>query len=145
MRALPDINIWLALSRSGHVHHEPVHAWLSAMTEAGVVLFCRATQQGYVRLLTTEVVMRAYGGKALTNQQAWDLQHAWYRDDRVGQASEPAGIEARWKEFGAIRSASPKLWMDAYLAAFAMAGGFRLVTTDKAFKQFKGLDPLVIG
>jgi predicted nucleic acid-binding protein len=35
--------------------------------------------------------------------------------------------------------ASPKLWMDAYLGAFAMAGGYHLVTTDKAVKQFKGL------
>jgi predicted nucleic acid-binding protein len=30
--------------------------------------------------------------------------------------------------------------MDAYLAAFAVAGTYQLVTTDKAFKQFKGLD-----
>jgi predicted nucleic acid-binding protein len=34
--------------------------------------------------------------------------------------------------------------MDAYLAAFAMAGGYQLVTADKAFKQFKGLDPRVL-
>jgi predicted nucleic acid-binding protein len=29
--------------------------------------------------------------------------------------------------------------MDAWLAAFAMSCGFEMVTTDKAFKQFKGL------
>ena len=40
--------------------------------------------------------------------------------------------------------ASPKLWMDAYLAAFTVAGGYQLVTTDKGFKQFKGLDILVL-
>jgi uncharacterized protein len=34
--------------------------------------------------------------------------------------------------------------MDAYLAAFAIAGGHQLVTTDKAFKQFQGLDLLVL-
>jgi predicted nucleic acid-binding protein len=28
--------------------------------------------------------------------------------------------------------------MDAYLAAFAVADGYRLVTTDQAFKQFRG-------
>jgi hypothetical protein len=34
--------------------------------------------------------------------------------------------------------------MDAYLAAFAMSGQQQLVTTDKGFKQFKGLDLLVL-
>jgi len=34
--------------------------------------------------------------------------------------------------------------MDAYLAAFALSGAHQLVTTDRAFKQFKGLDLLVL-
>jgi predicted nucleic acid-binding protein len=34
--------------------------------------------------------------------------------------------------------------MDAYLAAFAIALGSQLVTTDKAFTQFAGLDVEVI-
>jgi predicted nucleic acid-binding protein len=34
--------------------------------------------------------------------------------------------------------------MDAYLAAFAMAGEYPLVTTDAAFKQFKDLDLIVL-
>jgi predicted nucleic acid-binding protein len=29
--------------------------------------------------------------------------------------------------------------MDAYLAAFALTGRHQVVTTDKAFRQFKGL------
>jgi hypothetical protein len=36
--------------------------------------------------------------------------------------------------------ASPKLWMDSYLAAFAVAGGYRMVTIDGAYGQFRGLD-----
>jgi predicted nucleic acid-binding protein len=35
--------------------------------------------------------------------------------------------------------------MDAYLAAFAFAGGYRMVTTDAAFKQFRGLDLELLG
>ena len=31
-----------------------------------------------------------------------------------------------------------------YLAAFAIAGGAQLMTTDKAFKQFTGLDVRII-
>jgi predicted nucleic acid-binding protein len=34
--------------------------------------------------------------------------------------------------------------MDAYLAAFALAGGLQLVTTDIAFGQFKGLKSIVL-
>jgi predicted nucleic acid-binding protein len=34
--------------------------------------------------------------------------------------------------------------MDAYLAAFALAGGYQFLTTDKAFKQFKRLDVIVL-
>ena len=40
-------------------------------------------------------------------------------------------------------AASPKLWMDAYLAAFAIESGQQLVTTDTGFRQFKGLDATV--
>jgi predicted nucleic acid-binding protein len=34
--------------------------------------------------------------------------------------------------------------MDAYLAAFAIAGGHQLITIDTAFRQFDGLDLLVL-
>ncbi len=34
---------------------------------------------------------------------------------------------------------SPNVWNDAYLAAFAMAGGYELVSFDKGFAQFSGL------
>jgi predicted nucleic acid-binding protein len=40
---------------------------------------------------------------------------------------------------------SRKLWMDAYLAAFALAGGYQMVTTDTAFRQFHGLDLMLLG
>jgi predicted nucleic acid-binding protein len=34
--------------------------------------------------------------------------------------------------------------MDAYLAAYAAAGKGKLVTTDKAFTQFKGLEVILL-
>ena len=41
-----------------------------------------------------------------------------------------------------LGTASPKVWMDAYLAAFAIAGRLRLVTLDRDFKSYvsHGLD-----
>ena len=35
---------------------------------------------------------------------------------------------------------TPKLVGDAYLAAFAIAGGRKMVTADGGFRQFRGLD-----
>ncbi len=61
------------------------------------------------------------------------------------RAEEPAGLEVRWKQFALRVTASPKIWMDAYLAGFARAGGFRMVTTDAAFEQFTGLDLELLG
>ena len=57
---------------------------------------------------------------------------------------EPRGLETQWKKLAGGPWPSPKLWMDAYLAAFAMAGGYQIVTTDKAFKQFKLLDLVLL-
>jgi len=34
--------------------------------------------------------------------------------------------------------------MDAYLAAFAVSGGYRLVTNDSAYHQFAGLNLMVL-
>lgn len=143
---LCDVNIWLALALSGHVHHAAAREWLDTIDEPASVLFCRSTQQALLRLLTNASVLAAYGNAPLTNTAAWDVYEAFTGDDRVElRIDEPAGLEARWKSLARRDAASPKLWMDAYLAAFALAEGSRLVTTDRAFRQFDGLDPLVLG
>ena len=65
-------------------------------------------------------------------------------DSRIDYVDEPVGIEVIWKKLALRNTASPKVWMDAYLAAFAIAGNFQFVTTDNDFKQFKGLNVLVL-
>jgi toxin-antitoxin system PIN domain toxin len=143
---LCDSNIWLALALSGHLHHPVVRDWLETIGEPASVLFCRATQQAFLRLLTNTAVLAPYGNPPLTNQQAWQAYEALLADDRiVFRAQEPAGLELRWKELAVRDTASPKLWMDAYLAAFALTAGYRMVTTDAAFRQFGGLDLVLLG
>lgn len=88
--------------------------------------------------------MSVYGNAPLRNRNAWTVYEAFVADDRIQLQPEPPGLNAIWKKLAARRTSSPKLWMDAYLAAFAMASGAQLVTTDKAFSQFPGLDVLVI-
>ena len=141
--ALVDSNVWLALALSKHRLHPVARAWLGKQRPRAIV-FCRATQQSFLRLLTTSAVFVPYGIPPLGNKAAWSVYEDFRADERIAWAAEPRGVEAHWKKFTQGSTASPKLWMDAYLAAFALAGGNSLVTTDKGFKQFKGLDLLVL-
>lgn len=50
------------------------------------------------------------------------------------------------RSFTMASTFSPKVWKDAYLAAFALAGGYGLVSFDKAFAAYNNLaciDPSV--
>ena len=138
---LCDSNIWLALALSGHVHHGVARNWFEGVEAASSVFFCRATQQTFLRLLTNAAVLGPYGNPPLTNVHAWEAYDALLADDRIAfRTEEPTGVEAQWKRFAPRNTASPKLWMDAYLAAYALTCGYRMVTTDAAFKQFGGID-----
>lgn len=137
---LCDTNVWLALALSGHVHHAVAREWLDSIEEPDTIHFCRATQQSFVRLLTNRTVLGAYGRPPLTNEEAWAAYAALLGDDRIVLADyEPEGIEAQWKAFAVRGSAAPKVWMDAYLAAFALTSGFELVTLDADFTQYAGV------
>jgi len=140
---LPDINVWVALSMPAHTYHATVVQWMERHPSPSLH-FCRYTQQGLLRLSTTSAVTALFGQAPLTNRGALRRLDAWLEDPRIHFAQEPDHLFSQWSAFADVNTASPKLWMDAYLAAFAMAGGFRLVTTDKGFKQFKGLNALVL-
>ncbi len=143
---LCDVNVWLGLTLSEHPHGAAARRWFDQVTVSGSVLFCRATQQAYLRLLTKSAVLAPYGNPALTNREAWASYEALLADERVMfQADEPPGLDTHWRELAVRDTVSPKLWMDAYLAAFSIAGGHRMVTTDTAFGQFPGLDLVVLG
>ena len=80
----------------------------------------------------------------MTNTHAWSANHALVSDERISFVEEPAGIEVHWERLASRHSVSPKLSMDAYLAAFAIAGGYRFVTTDRGFTQHQGLDLVLL-
>ena len=114
---LPDTNLWLALSLSKHTHQAAARAWLDNESEPDSVCFCRSTQQSFLRLLTTAGVMSVYGNAPLSNTEAWAAYESFIADDRIIFQSEPPGLSAMWKKLAVRRTSSPKLWMDAYLAA----------------------------
>ena len=141
---LPDLNVWLALSIRGHVHHQPAADWLNSVKRSAILSFTRPTQSGLLRLLTTEQVISAYQAKISSNDQAWRIVQDWLDLDYVEMAVEAHGIDGLFKQFGSHAKPSPKLWMDAYLAAFAVRGGHQLVTFDAGFSQLKGLQPVLL-
>lgn len=134
-----DANVWLALLWSRHIHSEKARVWLEEVVEQEI-LFCRFTQIAVLRLLTTEKLM---GKDTRTMAEAWDLWDRIESDDRVGFVSEPADLEKEFRGRSRLSSASPKVWADSYLLAFAAVAGLRLVTFDKSLKAQR-VDVLIL-
>ncbi len=137
---LPDINVWLALSFESHVCHKSAKAWIDSVGNDEIA-FCRQTQQGYLRLASNP---KALGKDAVTMEKAWNLYERILSDPRITLLPEPVDIESKWKRLTARRSRSPKLWNDAWIGAFAIVEQARLITFDKAFRQFEGLNYLIL-
>ena len=127
----PDINVWVALTYEGHVHHLVAHDWLADAGDDVRLLFCRFTQLGLLRLLTAEVVM---GDEVMNQRDAWGAYDRWLEDDRVELLDEPSGLERRFRSMTRLRHPAPKNWADSYLAAFAGVAQLTLVTFDRAMR-----------
>ena len=140
---LVDSNIWFALHIPAHQFHKPSQEWLDTVGRESA-LFCRFTQQAFLRLLTMKSPMELHNATPLGNKAAWAVYEGVREDHRTGWADEPRGLEPVWKRFSSDPRPSPNFWMDPYRAAFAVAGGYKLVTADKGFKQFKNLDLVLI-
>jgi toxin-antitoxin system PIN domain toxin len=133
--SLPDVNIWIALAAEGHVHHVPARDWFTGQPEASVA-FCRITQMGLLRLLTNSNVM---GRAPRTIVQAWETFAQLGADRRSVFATEPDRVESAWRQLMTQAGVGPSSWTDAYLAAFAEAQSYSLVSFDTGFKRWPAL------
>jgi hypothetical protein len=124
--SFPDINVWLALACPEHVHHLPARRWWEG--ETGRIAFCRITQLSFLRLVTLPAAM---SGKPLTMAGAWRVHDRFFEDDRVSFVAEPATVETHFRENSSAATASPKVWADAFLLAFAHAADGAVVTFDR--------------
>lgn len=125
----PDVNVWLALAHEIHPHHPQATEWNQALTGDTVLLFCRFTQLGLLRLLTNPSAM---GPDVLTQRNAWSVYDAFIATNRARFIEEPDGIDPLFRQHTDRDEVSSKQWADAYLAAFAEAADLRLVTFDRA-------------
>jgi toxin-antitoxin system PIN domain toxin len=126
---LCDINVWLALVFESHVHHSPAKSWFDGLTDE-TCYFSRLTQLGFLRLATNP---RVFGPDAVTLDEAWRLYDASLSDPQIAYAEEPTGLDMQWRGYTAGQSFTPSIWNDAYLAAFAVAGGYEIATFDRGF------------
>jgi hypothetical protein len=128
----PDVNVWIALTSDGHVHHAAARFWFERLDPDARLGFCRFTQISFLRLLTTPAVMGA--DEVMTQAEAWEAYDRWFDDARVLFLEEPPSIEAGFRALSRRSRSDSKIWADSYLAAFASAAGMRLVTFDRGFK-----------
>jgi toxin-antitoxin system PIN domain toxin len=137
---LPDLNVWLALACPDHSHHrQAADYWEQQAAEQ--VLFCTVTALGLVRLVCQPKLL---GAAVQTAAEASALLDAFCQQPGVSLASAE---QAGWEVFHQLlRSGElpPRLCTDAYLAALAIANGWRLVSLDRDFERFEGLERLAL-
>ena len=141
-----DTNVWIALTFNAHPGHQAARRVFSGASRDRPACFCRATQQSVLRLASTDTVTHKTYGVPMTNADALRTFEGFLSNPHVSFRVEPAKLESLWPKNAALKSASPKVWMDAYLAAFAIAGELTLATFDGDFKAYEkhGLDLLLI-
>lgn len=137
---LPDINVWLALAFESHAHHTAAGEWFEN-TPHNDCCFCRMTQTGFLRISTNQIV---FGDEALALSDAWTVYDKFRDDPRIHFNHEPLGLEHLWRILTSGKMYSPKVWNDAYLAAFCIAGDYCLVTFDHGFSTYQDLPVHII-
>lgn len=143
MKHLCDSNVLLAIAVGQHLHHPAAAQWFSSLASNETAWFCKATRMSFLRLLTHKIAPEF---TPLSNRQAWKVYHQLMEDAAMGMMEEPRGMDENWQKWSSVSTASTKVWMDSYLAAFAVSSGMRLVTFDKDFRKYVpfGLDLLLL-
>jgi toxin-antitoxin system PIN domain toxin len=134
MRRLLDINTWIALTVESHPHHLAAFSWYARTAILpGELLFCRQTELGYLLLITQASVMNRCGALPLSNAEAVDFLARLQADPAVSRANEPPGTRELWLKLAALAVPATGVWMDAYLAAFAIGADAQFITFDGGF------------
>ena len=135
---LADTNVWIALQFEKHPYHQIAVDFMETRAEAAPVFFARIVEQSFLRLISTAAICRTYSVPVHTNVQAVEILNGWRSRRHIHSFDiEPAGTRELWLELVAIPSASPKVWMDAYLAAFAIRAGIPFATLNSDFRRFE--------
>lgn len=141
MAYLADVNVLIALLSARHSASARAVAWLDRQEEVGGILLCRVAQMGALRILTNPAAMKEDVQPASAIWAALDLVLS---DERFMWVEEPLGLELEWRRLTGSLPVGRSAETDTFLAAFASAGGFRLLTFDRGFRRFSGLKVTVL-
>jgi len=92
---------------------------------------------GLVRVLSNVPVV---DDKPLACDEAFKIYLEWIAEPEVQIVAEPERCHEILAGFVKRSLVTKTKWTDAYLAAVAIAGGYRLVSFDRDFSRFPGLD-----
>ncbi len=137
----PDLNVWIALTIKAHEHHTVAWDWYQSLQPARTLAFCRVTQLGFLRLITTEAVAKH---ETLNQKGAWAAFDQWIGKGGAVYINEPLGLDIELRELTGQVIPAPKEWSDSYLAAFARAASMEVVTFDRALSR-KATRPILLG
>lgn len=136
MKYLADVNVIFPLLLSRHTQRAAALQWFDRANREEIAL-CRLTRLGVLRLLCHAQVM---GPDVLNPKAAFKALEILENDERVVLVHEPDGVDAVLKSMVTKSATTPNLWSDAYLAAFSVTVGLCLVSFDKGFSRFAGLN-----
>jgi uncharacterized protein len=133
-----DTNVWIAFYFKGHPHNAIAAEFMRRRSVKEPASLTRAVEQSFLRLLTNAALCRGYDSPLISNPMAVDILEEWRDQPHIRCLdAEPEGTRELWLKLAAVPSPSPKVWMDAYLAAFAIRAGLPLATFDTDFRGFE--------
>ena len=135
--SLFDTSVWVALAFGNHPFHAAAKVAFAAADSRVPIIVCRATQHSFLRQISSPTLQAAYRANPISNRAAWSKWEELAGLPQVAFAPEPADLSASWRRFADRATPSPKVWMDAYLAAFAVSATFDLVTLDRDFQAYE--------
>jgi toxin-antitoxin system PIN domain toxin len=135
MPDLLDPSVWVPLSAPDHEHHIRARRYWDRESDEELA-FCRVTALALLRHLTNPRIMAT---SALDGAAAWKALMTWLAVPRIRLCAEPDGMEERLERWAGRLDLRGGAWTDAYLAAFAVQAGFRLVAFDAGFNRFPEL------
>jgi uncharacterized protein len=131
---LLDVNIWIALADEKHVNHKPAQEYWEKNGNTEFA-FCRITMLAFLRIATNPKAVT----HPKTHAEIWENYEALMALPNIIFLPEPKNLDHHFRVLTAPESLVHRLWTDAYLAAFAIAGGHCLVSFDSDFNRFSGL------
>ncbi len=137
---LPDVNVLVASLRPDHPHHETARSFLVRSRAAGhdfavpVEVLAAA-----LRILTLDVWVDSE-----TSASARDLINGWVGAARAEIVSHPPGSWRVLEEFARTLSLGTRAIPDALLAASAIVSRTTIVTFDRGFDRYPGLNAEIL-